>query len=220
MSHDPEVTARIDHLLRTDPRLSAAARLIGRVPAVVSEPKPPRERRKTKAKKRPPPNIVEGEEPVSDDESGDDEAPAKPTGLPPWLKVARAKVVSEQMRLALGAEALAYVAIDGWLWGQLQTEALRDAALVLAVRGLRWEERESDGADLVKREQAPLQCHADTAHELSELVAALTEDPAEAATASNAAGSLFAGTTYISDEGDEDDGMASVGGNLADEVVE
>ncbi len=210
MSSDPDVTARIDHLLRTDARLCDAAPLIGRIPAIVTEPKPERKPRKRRAGKKPPPRVDAGEDAADLDEREDEEdETVVPTGLPPWLKVARAKTVSPQMRAALGAEALAYIAIDGGLWERLNAD-LQDRALILAIRPLVWSERKADGGDVVRRTQPPLQCHPDTAEDLSELVAALTDDPEEAATGARAAESLAG--RFIHDEGpDPQDG---------DEVIE
>lgn len=188
MSHDVEISVRIDHLLLTDPRLAVAAPLIGRVPAVVTEPKAerkPRKPRKVKGKKRPPPRpgseMVDIDAPAPDPE--EDEAPTRPGA--PWLKVARAKRVPDEMRAALGGEALAMIVVDGGLWLRLD-DVCRDAALILALRSLRWEEREKDGADLCKREVAPLQTWPDCVAELSNLVVALTDNPAQAASDSRA----------------------------------
>lgn len=165
---DPEITARIDHLLRTDARLLAAAPLLGRVPAIVGEPKPQRKPKARKPKKLAPPRVGAQETPsgvavtfhaedrealrdvaaalkVAEEAEQEDEAPA-PTGAP-WLKVAIAKRVSPEMRAALGGEALAMVKVDPDLWARLDSTG-RDAALVLALRGLHHSERKSDGADL------------------------------------------------------------------------
>lgn len=205
---DPEITARIDHLLRTDARLLAAAALLGRVPAIVGEPKPARKPKARKARKLAPPRVGAQETPGevtfhaedrealrdmaavlkgAEEAEQEDEAPA-PTGAP-WLKVAVAKRVSPEMRAALGGKALAMVKVDPDLWARLDS-AGRDAALVLALRGLHHSERKSDGADLAGLDKPPLQCWPDTAPELSHLVAALTDDPAAAARDSNAAEAL------------------------------
>lgn len=203
---DPEITARIDHLLRTDARLLAAAPLLGRVPAIVGEPKPARKPKARKARKLAPPRVGTQEAPsevtfhaedrealrdvaaaLKGAEEAEDEQPA-PTGAP-WLKVAIAKRVSPEMRAALGGEALAMVKVDPDLWARLDS-AGRDAALVLALRGLHHSERKSDGADLAGLDKPPLQCWPDTAPELSHLVAALTDDPAAAARDSDAAEAL------------------------------
>jgi len=205
---DPEITSRIDHLLRTDARLLAAAPLLGRVPAIVGEPKPQRKPKARKARKLAPPRVGAQEVPSevtlhaedrealrdaaaalkgAEEAEQEDEAPT-PTGAP-WLKVAVAKRVSPEMRAALGGEALAMVKVDPDLWARLDS-ANRDRALIIALRGLHHSERKSDGADLAGLDKPPLQCWPDTAPELSHLVAALTDDPAAAARDSDAAEAL------------------------------
>lgn len=227
MAHDPEVTARIDHLLRTDARLSAAAPLIGLVPAIVNEPRLTRVRKsKSRRKHAPPrvdqhaPNVTEMtispealDEALSD---GEDTAAAPPHA--PWLKVAKLRRVPDALRTALGTEALAMVEIDGGLWLRLDEQG-RDAALVLALRGAIHEERE-DGSSKMRREVAPLQCHPDTAPELSYLVAALTDDPAAAARDSGVAETLVPPTeilvpSVVSLRPGEDGGYVATGPNGA-----
>jgi len=213
---DQAVTTRIDHLLRTDPRLAAAAPLIGRIPAIITEPKPPRARRKRGGKKLPPPRPGEIE-PLRDAlglgrDGRDDEDEEQAQGpASPWLKVVKVKKVPPHLKEALGADALAIAVVDGWLWGQLNS-AIKDAALIVALRSLVWEEKD-DGSDLVRREPPPIQTWPDCIAETSNLVAALTEHPGEAAAMSSAVDSLvmskgedFAGR-FIHDEGpDPQDG--------------
>jgi predicted RNase H-like HicB family nuclease len=237
---DPEITARIDHLLRTDARLLAAAPLLGRVPAIVGEPKPTRKPKARKMRKLAPPRVGAQEAPSevtfhaedrealrdaaaalkgAEEAEQEDEAPT-PTGAP-WLKVAVAKRVSPEMRAALGGEALAMVKVDPDLWARLDS-ANRDRALIIALRGLHHSERKSDGADLAGLDKPPLQCWPDTAPELSHLVAALTDDPAAAARDSDAAEAL--GPSVVSVRPGEGggftctgpDGAVSQGDTLAD----
>lgn len=185
MQLDAELAAVVDDLLRTDTRLLPAAALLGRVAVVVTEPKPERKPRKATPKKRPPPRADSAAEPQPAPDL--DEEAAKPLGAP-WLKVARARPVSDAIRAAIGGQWLAVVTVDGGLWGKLRSEDQR-RALALALRGLRHEERE-DGSDKVAREAPPLQCWPDTADDLSHLVAALGEDGAAGAAAVSAAESL------------------------------
>src|SRR5574338_192042 len=180
----PDIKLQVEDLLRTDTRLASAAPLLGQVHALISEPKPPPQ---PKAAKRAP--LRPGETPEDREDDEEEEAKKVVPGVPPWLKVAKVKKVTDDLRELFGDKALAYVAVDGWLWNHLDAQGKR-AALVFALRGLHHVERASDGGDAVKIERPPLQTWADTADELSELVAALTEDPAEAATQSNAAAAL------------------------------
>lgn len=197
MQADSDLVALVDDLLRTDPRLLAAAALVGKVAVVVTEPKPERVRKGT-TKKRPPPRVgvINGNARVGDDDlraegSGPLDGPLDDSPKPaaaPWLKVAKAGKVGDAIRAAIGGQWLAVVTVDGGLWGKLRGEDQR-RALVLALRGLRHEERE-DGSDKVAREAPPLQCWPDTADDLSNLVAALGVDGAEGAAAVSAAESL------------------------------
>lgn len=181
----PDIKLQVEDLLRTDTRLASAAPLLGQVHALISEPKPPPQ---PKPKKLAPLRPGETPEDREDDEEEEEETKKVP-GVPPWLKVARVKKVTDDLRELFGDKALAYVAVDGWLWNHLDAQGKR-AALVFALRGLHHLKRKKDSADDVKIERPPLQTWADTADELSELVAALTEDPAEAAEQSNAASAI------------------------------
>lgn len=201
---DPDLVAVADDLLRTDPRLRAAAALIGRLAVVVSEPKPPPKRKSRGSAKRPPPRVDVGVEggtttvTIGTDDAAQirelgerlreaaepeaDEAPAAAGA--PWLKVARPFVVGDSLRAVLGDRYLAGVRVDGGLWTKLRVEDRR-RALALALRRLCHEERK-DGSDAVRCEPPPLQCHPDTADDLSHLVAALGVDGAEGAAAVSA----------------------------------
>lgn len=192
MQPDSELAQIVDDLLRTDPRLVAAAPLLGRVAVLVSEVKPERPR-KARGPKRLPPLRAVGtpDAPVMcEPEAEEDEAP-KPAAAP-WLKIVRVKIVSDATRAREGDRCLVELVVNGGLAAKLRSEDLR-RALALALRCLRHEERE-DGSSVVKREPPPLQCHPDTADDLSHLVAALGVDGAEGAATVSAAERLATGS--------------------------
>ena len=119
-------------------------------------------------------------------------APRKVKPPPPlaWLKVAKLSILSPAQRAEqarLGGEAEAQITVDEALWSRLDATGRR-AALVLALRGL-YEETvgDEDPQEVVRKAPAPYQTWADTAAEMSELVAAFREDAAAAALESDAA---------------------------------
>lgn len=212
MLPDLDLVKVVNDLLRTDPRLAAAVPLIGSIAVLVSEPKPQRVRkgRKKLAPPRLPAGVAvtgEGSTTVTltgdmrsaleetaaalrgaaeGEEAGDD---AQPAPAAPWLKIVRVKVVSDATRAREGDKCLVELVVDGGAFAKLRTEDQR-RALALALRGLRAEVREKDGATVVKREPPPLQTWTDTADDLSHLVAALGVDGAEGAAAVSAAEGL------------------------------
>jgi hypothetical protein len=160
-----DLIARIDGLLRTRECLLAAAPLVGKV-AVRYRPAPPAKPPKVKPEGKP-------------EESG--EVTAKPPGPAPcpspWHKTAVASKCSESD--INGHKWLAKVTIDGALYERLD-EAGKDAALVIALRGLR--HRAGDNAeDKVSIERPPVRCWPDTRDEAVRVMAALGPDGAEGA---------------------------------------
>lgn len=223
MLPDLDLVKVVNDLLRTDPRLAAAVPLIGSIAVLVSEPKPQRVRkgRKKLAPPRLPAGVaVTGEGSTTTvtltgdmrsaleetaaalrgaaegEEAGDD---AQPAPVAPWLKIVRVKVVSDATRAREGDKCLVELVVDGGAFAKLRVEDQR-RALALALRGLRAEVREKDGATVVKREPPPLQTWTDTADDLSHLVAALGVDGAEGAAAVSAAERLGA-----PEDGDNED---------------
>ena len=173
---DVELVERVDDLLRNDPRLAAAAGLIGEI--AVLPPKPP---------KAPKPRKRRAPRPGEELQAPEPEGPPPAPTLPPqaWLKVATAAKIGDDLRQLLGDRWRVIVKINGGLWARL-SEADRDRALVLALRGLAEVEKE-DGTASVVLEKAPIQCHPDTADDLAHLIAALGPDGAEGAIAVGAA---------------------------------
>ncbi len=169
MTPDTELTARVNRLLRTDPRLLAAAPLIDKV-AVRYRPAPPPKPPKVK-----PPQRNGQDTP----ESGEVTAP--PPGPPPcpspWHKavtIARCSEVDLN-----GGKWLAKATVDGACWDRLN-EIGKDAALVLALRGLRHKET-GDGGDMVKIEKPPIRTWPDVRDEAAEVMGQLGPDGADGA---------------------------------------
>lgn len=192
MQPDPALAEVVNDLLRTDPRLTAAATLLGSVAVLVSEPKPQRAARKGR-KKLPPPRGGVSEQRPTDTVAADielevrDGEPDAPAPFAPWLKIVRVKIVSDATRAREGDKGpLVELVVDGGAFAKLRSEDQR-RALAIALRGLRCEVREKDAATVVKREPPPLQTWPDTADDLSHLVAALGVDGAEGAAAVSAA---------------------------------
>jgi len=168
MTPDTELTARVNRLLREDPRLLAAAPLLDKV-AVRYRPAPP-----PKPPKRKPPQRN-----GKDAESGEVTAPPPGPALcpSPWHKavtIARCSEVDLN-----GGKWLAKATVDGACWDRLN-EAGRDAALIVALRGLRHKET-GDGGDTVKIEKPPIRCWPDTRDCAALLMDQLGPDGAEGA---------------------------------------
>ena len=178
---DVELVERVDELLRSDPRLAAAAGLIGEI--AVLPPSPPKYPKPPKPRKRPAPR---GGEPAELEAPAEPSAPAGPI-LPaaPWLKAATAAKISDDLRQLLGDRWRVIVKVHGGIWSRL-TEEDRDRALVCALRGVSEVEKE-DGTTTVQIDKPPIQAWADTADDLSHLIARLGPDGAEGAQAVRAA---------------------------------
>src|SRR5574338_1685092 len=118
----PDIKAQVEDLLRNGARLASAAPLLGQVHALISEPKPPPQ---PKTQKRAPPRPGQD---APEPEDGEEESEAKKVpGVPPWLKVAKVKKVTDDLRELFGDKALAYVAVDGWWWNHLDAQGKRAA---------------------------------------------------------------------------------------------
>lgn len=178
---DRVLTSRVDHLLRTDPRLVGAASLIGRIAVLpVPEPKPKAEKKapgRTK-KKRPerPGRPIRDEPPEV--EAPPEDGPAAPP--PEAWKVVRASKISDRLRAVFG-DLYAVVLVVAPSWHLLGAEE-RTAALVCALRPIRVEVVEADSGDIVERlhlDKPPIQVWPDTADDYASVLAALA--PAGAA---------------------------------------
>jgi hypothetical protein len=196
MDIDIPLSEKIDALLRSDERLAAAAPLIGQVAAVYKEAPPSKAADAPladKPKSKKPPNRVDGVvvaasfRGVTVDLAADEEAgevtlppPGPPACPSPWFRAAVLSKANGLAKFEDGKPVLAVVTIHGAEW-DLLNGAQQTAALVLALRGLRHKERASDGASLASIEKPPIRCWPDVREEASELMAALCEDPAQAA---------------------------------------
>jgi hypothetical protein len=189
MDIDIPLSEKIDDLLRSDERLAAAAALIGQVAAVYKEAPPSKAADvplADKPKGKRPPQRVDGssapEVEAKAEEAGEVTLP--PPGPPacpsPWHRAAVLSKANGLAKFEDGKPVLAVVTIHGAEW-DLLNGAQQTAALVLALRGLRHKERASDGASLASIEKPPIRCWPDVREEASELMAALCEDPAQAA---------------------------------------
>ena len=204
---DAELTTTVNDLLRSEPRLLAAAPLVGKVAVLYRDPKPEPETAPVSTSDKKPPPRVDGSAP---EESGEVTAkPPGPAAIPsPWhgvVVVAKADglakfppdffpEVPEDLRLeesgaltpdaALaemnGGPILAKVTIDGTLWERLDGAGQR-AALIAALRGLRHKTRASDDADLAVIEKPPIRTWPDTVDEAAEVMVQLGPDGAEGA---------------------------------------
>jgi hypothetical protein len=188
MDIDIPLSEMIDALLRSDERLAAAAPLIGQVAAVYKEAPPSKAADvplADKPRKQPPPRVDGSSAPEVEakaEEAGEVTPP--PPGPPacpsPWYRAAVLSKANGLAKFEDGKPVLAVVTIHGAEW-DLLNGAQQTAALVLALRGLRHKERASDGASLASIEKPPVRCWPDVRDEAGELMAALCEDPAQAA---------------------------------------
>jgi len=185
---DDDMTEQVDELLREDPRLLPAAKLIGCVGVVYREakpPKPPQTPKPPKAGAKPPPRVdgsAPDPAPAAEDggESGEVTAPIGPPALPsPWHKVAVLAKANGLAKFENGKPILATVTVDGTLYEQLDGRGQR-AALVLALRGLRSGE-DKDGATVAVVERAPVRAWPDATGEAIEVMAQLGPDGAAGA---------------------------------------
>lgn len=185
MDIDQPLTDKIDSLLRSDPRLGAAAALIGMVAAVYKEAPPakaaPTPKEPAEGKKPPP--RADGSESSRSDASAD-EVTLPPPGPPacpsPWHKAAVLSKANGLAKFDNGQPILAVVTVNGAEW-DLLNGGQQEASLVMALRGLRHKERVADGQSLAVVEKPPIRCWPDVREEAAELMAALCEDPAQAA---------------------------------------
>lgn len=182
---DDDMTEQVDELLREDPRLLPAAKLIGCVGVVYREAKPPKAPKAPKGGAKPPPRVdgsAPDPAPTAEDggESGEVAEELGPPALPsPWHKVAVLAKANGLAKFENGKPILATVTVDGTLYEQLDGRGQR-AALVIALRGLRSGE-DRDGATVAVIERAPVRAWPDATGEAIELMAQLGPDGARGA---------------------------------------
>ncbi len=194
---DDDMTARVDDLLREDPRLLPAAKLIGQVAVIYNPAKPPKAPKLPRAKRggkplprakrggKPPPRVdgAEAAPPAAEPaegESGEVTVEPGPPPLPsPWHKTAVLAKANGLAKFENGKAILATVTVDGTLYERLDGRGQR-AALVLALRGLRAGE-DKDGATVASVERAPVRAWPDATGEAVELMAQLGPDGAAGA---------------------------------------
>lgn len=185
---DDDMTEQVNQLLREDPRLLPAGKLIGCVGVVYREAKPPKAPKTPKPPKagaKPPPRVdgsAPDPAPAAEDggESGEVAEELGPPALPsPWHKVAVLAKANGLAKFENGKPILATVTVDGTLYEQLDGRGQR-AALVLALRGLRSGE-DKDGATVAVIERAPVRAWPDATGEAIELMAQLGPDGARGA---------------------------------------
>lgn len=184
---DQDLTDRVNALLRRgDPRLLAAAPLLGKIAVLYNPTKPPKPPAEPKPKgARKPPPRVDGGRSVGElqaEAAASGEVSAPPPGPPkipsPWHKIAVAARASE---VALNGEKyLAKITVDGGTWDELG-ERSREIALFLALRALRFKAGEGDASDGAEVEKPPIRAWPDCSGEAAELMATLAPDGAPAA---------------------------------------
>lgn len=187
---DQDLTDRANAILRRgDPRLLAAAGLIGKIAVLYNPTKPPKPAAdpKPKGKGRKAPPRVDDPRSASElraeaEASGEVSAPPPgPAKIPaPWHKIA---VPARASEVALNGERyLAKITIDGGTWDELG-ERSREVALFLALRALRFKEGEGDAADGAEVEKPPVRAWPDCAGEAGEIMAAMVDGEQGAALA-------------------------------------
>jgi len=186
---DDDMTEQVDALLRDDPRLLPAAKLIGQVAVIYNPAKPPKAPKLPKGKRgaKAPPR-VDGASPVGaavvvagdDVESGEVTVEPGPPPLPsPWHKVAVLAKANGLAKFENGKAILATITVDGTLYERLDGRGQR-AALLLALRGLRAGE-DKDGATVAAVERAPVRAWPDATGEAVEVMVQLGPDGAAGA---------------------------------------
>lgn len=196
---DEELTALVDHLLRTDTRLLGGAAAIGRIAVLpVPPPRPPpsSSAKPKRRKKAPRPSELRGRGDPSvhaagagPDEGGgdDDEDGEAPPPPPPAWKVAAVSKISDRLRAVFG-DLYALVIVIAPSWHLLPREQRVDA-LVCTLRSVRIDEVESEDGprERITIERPPIQCWADTADAYAGILAALADPGAAGAAVVSAA---------------------------------